>query len=106
MEQRADDMMANKVSAAKAALYAAKMMLALYDDPAIAQAYALLCAAYYALDDMDEAPESDDTEDVVEEPVALVPDDAQEYAPMRAASDRPNVRALALDELRRTISRA
>jgi HK97 family phage prohead protease len=106
MEQRADDMMANKVSAAKAALYAAKMMLALYDDPAIAQAYALLCAAYYALDDMDEAPESDDTEDVVEEPAALVPDDAQEYAPYRAASDRPNVRALALDELRRTISRA
>jgi hypothetical protein len=55
---------------------------------------------------MDEAPESDDTEDVVEEPAALVPDDAQEYAPYRAASDRPNVRALALDELRRTISRA
>lgn len=106
MEARAeDDMMSNKVNAAKAALYAAKMMLALYEDPAIAQAYALLCAAYYALDDMDESPEGDDTEDVIEDLVAAMPDDAEEYAPMRAASDLPNIRAHALDALRRKVSR-
>jgi len=102
-ERREDDMMSNKVSAAKAALYAAKMMLALYDDPAIAQAYALLCAAYYALD---AEHENDDTEDVVDEPAAAMQDDPELYAPMRADSDRPNVRALALDALRRTVSRA
>jgi len=82
-------------------------------DPIIAQAYALLCAADAALEDVQEALGIADADDMMNEsqPVDLAPDESQVvepqmYAPMRAVSDRPNLRALALDELRRKVSRA
>lgn len=106
------DTLADKIAACDAALDAAQTLLGQYGDtdPAIAQAYALICAADSALDDVQEALGIVDPDDDANEaqPVDLAPDEPQaepEAESMRAASDRPNVRALALDDLRRLISR-
>jgi HK97 family phage prohead protease len=104
------DVLFDKIAAVDAAIDAAQTLLGQYEDtdPIIAQAYALLCAADSALEDVQEALGIADPDDMLNEsqPVDLAPDEPQAVEPMRAASDRPNVRALALDELRRTISRA
>ena len=109
------DVLSDKIAAVDAAIDAAETLLGQYGDtdPIIAQAYALLCAADAALEDVQEALGIADADDMMNEsqPVDLAPDESQVvepqmYAPMRAVSDRPNLRALALDELRRKVSRA
>lgn len=109
------DVLSDKIAAVDAAIDAAETLLGQYGDtdPIIAQAYALLCAADAALEDVQMALGIADADDMMNEsqPVDLAPDESQVvepqmYAPMRTASDRPNLRALALDELRRKVSRA
>lgn len=109
------DVLSDKISAVDAAIDAAQTLLSQCDesDPVIAQAYALLCAADSALEDVQEALGIADPDDMMNEsqPVDLAPDEPQGvepqmYAPMRTDSDRPNIRAHALDALRRTVSRA
>lgn len=104
------DSLSDSLQAADAALDAAQTLLGQYrdSDPVIAQAYELICAADAALDEVQEALGLSDPDDDANEasPADLAPDEPRDIEDDSTSRSMPNRRALALDDLRRMISRA